>query len=446
MNSESLTAMLKSIGAEYLENTKEEIMEALSQFHDLIVRKDFYENWQFVFVEQSLLIIWVNMADYMCYMLFICSSLTLLGKTYNIPICIYLLKNYPHVPPICFVRPTASMIVKPSSNVDSNGKINVPYLTEWHQSKSDLLGLLQVLAIVFGESCPVFNKPANSRPFASQQSASFYPSDNVMNDDFARRNRRPVPPIPNQPDPSVCLPGPPYPLGTPYPIPLPARYPPYPNAVAHSSNSALPSCPRGSSSVCHGTSSAGFTSYPSVLNRSCANNSLNTTGTIQPEHIRASMLSAAEDLLRKKLREIIGRTSAELHSLRRSNEELELSKNKVKTILQDIADEEARLKTVASVYKERSELIDSILENVSEDDVKIDDAIDTTAPLYRQIVKCCTEDATLDDTIYYLGEALKKGKLELEPYLKLVRELSRQQFMQRATMQKCRIVAGLDKE
>ncbi|KAL1237262.1 putative tumor susceptibility protein [Trichinella spiralis] len=388
MNSESLTAMLKSIGAEYLENTKEEIMEALSQFHDLIVRKDFYVGNDGV---RELAI---------CF----CGTIPVnyMGKTYNIPICIYLLKNYPHVPPICFVRPTASMIVKPSSNVDSNGKINVPYLTEWHRSKSDLLGLLQVLAIVFGESCPVFNKPANSRPFASQQSASFYhSSDNVMNDDFARRNRRPVPPIPNQPDPTVCLPGPPYPLSTPYPVPLPARYPPYPNPVAHSTNSVLPPCPRG------------------ILNPSCANNSIKPTGTIQPEHIRASILSAAEDLLRKKLREIIGRTSAELHSLRRSNEELE---------------------------SKRSELIDSVLQNVPEDDVKIDDAIDTTAPLYRQIVKCCTEDATLDDTIYYLGEALKKGKVELEPYLKLVRELSRQQFMQRATMQKCRIVAGLDKD
>jgi ESCRT-I complex subunit TSG101 len=68
----------------------------------------------------------------------------------------------------------------------------------------------------------------------------------------------------------------------------------------------------------------------------------------------------------------------------------------------------------------------------------------------------------LDDSIYYLGEALRKDVIELEAFLKVVmsycqirmqsipfsclqhvRELSRQQFMARALIMKARSTAGL---
>jgi len=42
-----------------------------------------------------------------------------------------------------------------------------------------------------------------------------------------------------------------------------------------------------------------------------------------------------------------------------------------------------------------------------------------------------------------LGEALRKGVIDLEVFLKQVRQLARKQFMNRALMQKCRQKAGL---
>jgi ESCRT-I complex subunit TSG101 len=76
-------------------------------------------------------------------------------------------------------------------------------------------------------------------------------------------------------------------------------------------------------------------------------------------------------------------------------------------------------------------------------ETEVDKAIDATTPVHRQIVRCYVNDCAIDDTIYYLGQALKKGVINLQTYLKYVRDLSREQFIQRATMQKCRQKAKL---
>ena len=79
-----------------------------------------------------------------------------------------------------------------------------------------------------------------------------------------------------------------------------------------------------------------------------------------------------------------------------------------------------------------------------------------------RILQLYAEENAIEDTVYYLGEALRKGVIELETFLKVstveprtvalhhsspliqyVRELSRKQFMARATIMKARSTAGL---
>ena len=55
----------------------------------------------------------------------------IIGVTYNIPVCVWLQENHPHVPPLVFVKPTSSMAIKPSHHVDTNGKVYLPFLHEW---------------------------------------------------------------------------------------------------------------------------------------------------------------------------------------------------------------------------------------------------------------------------------------------------------------------------
>ena len=78
--------------------------------------------------------------------------------------------THPQNAPICYVNPTPDMHIKVSMYVDHNGKIYLPYLHDWQPTgSSDLLGLIQVMIVTFGEFPPVYSKP-------KEAANSFYPS------------------------------------------------------------------------------------------------------------------------------------------------------------------------------------------------------------------------------------------------------------------------------
>lgn len=60
-----------------------------------------------------------------------------------------------------------------------------------------------------------------------------------------------------------------------------------------------------------------------------------------------------------------------------------------------------------------------------------------------RLLNAYAEEAATEDAIYYLGEGLRRGVIELDVFLKNVRSLSRKQFMLRALMERCRQQAGL---
>uniref|UniRef100_A0A8C8SKU3 Tumor susceptibility 101 n=1 Tax=Pelusios castaneus TaxID=367368 RepID=A0A8C8SKU3_9SAUR len=134
------------------------------------------------------------------------------GNTYNIPICLWLLDTYPYNPPICFVKPTSSMTIKTGKHVDANGKIYLPYLHEWKHPQSDLIGLIQIMIVVFGEEPPVFSRPTTAAPFQPYQ-ATGPPNTSYM--PGMPSGISPYPPG-HPPNPSG-YPGYPYPPGGPFP-------------------------------------------------------------------------------------------------------------------------------------------------------------------------------------------------------------------------------------
>lgn len=63
--------------------------------------------------------------------------------------------------------------------------------------------------------------------------------------------------------------------------------------------------------------------------------------------------------------------------------------------------------------------------------------------IFCRLLNAYAEEAATEDAIYYLGEGLRRGVIELDVFLKHVRALSRKQFMLRALMERCRQQAGL---
>lgn len=77
--------------------------------------------------------------------------------------------THPQNAPICYVKPTPDMHIKVSMYVDHNGKVYLPYLHDWQPNASDLLGLIQVMIVTFGDFPPVYSKPKETTsPYPKQ--------------------------------------------------------------------------------------------------------------------------------------------------------------------------------------------------------------------------------------------------------------------------------------
>ncbi|XP_055313356.1 tumor susceptibility gene 101 protein [Sitodiplosis mosellana] len=338
------------------------------------------------------------------------------NNTYHIPICIWLMDTHPYNAPLAYVQPTSDMQIKVSMFVDHNGKIYLPYLHEWNPSSSDLLGLIQVMIVTFGDMPPVYAKP--------------------------KEQVTPYPQQPFMPTPATS--------GQGYPLPYPASagaFPPYPT----SNFGGFPAYPGASGTA--NPPSTGYPPYPmpnpshsgyNSFYGGQSNSSQDGTMTITEEHIKASLISAVEDKLRRRIQERVNQHQAEMDTLNRTKHELNEGRAKINEIISKLEREENELKQNIAILEEKDKALEKSLETLEKvDTIDVDEAVTTTAPLYRQLLNAYAEEAAIEDSIYYIGEALRNGVLDLEVFLKHVRQLSRRQFMLRALMQKCRQKAGL---
>ncbi|XP_042563300.1 tumor susceptibility 101a isoform X1 [Clupea harengus] len=350
------------------------------------------------------------------------------GNVYNIPVCLWLLDTYPFNPPICFVKPTSSMMIKTGKHIDANGKIYLPYLHEWKHPQSDLYGLIQVMIVVFGEEPPVFSRPTTQPPYQAFQATGPPNREALWNmqcrsvpADGALSMYPGMSITPLSPSESYL------PAGSPYgPNPNPGGYPAY-------SYPGGPSYPSTAGPGHYGSQTPGPAVGP------------NRDGTIGEDTIRASLVSAVSDKLRWRMKEEMDRAQAELDALKRTEEDLKKGHQKLEEMVSRLDQEVAEVDRNIDLLKRKDEELSDALEkmeNQSENN-DIDDVIIPTAPLYKQILNLYAEENAIEDTIFYLGEALRRGVIDLEVFLKHVRLLSRKQFQLRALMQKARKTAGL---
>ncbi|KAK4031701.1 UEV domain-containing protein [Parachaetomium inaequale] len=53
------------------------------------------------------------------------------GATYRFPVSIWVPHAYPREPPLAYVTPTETMVVRPGQHVDPQGQVYHPYLVGW---------------------------------------------------------------------------------------------------------------------------------------------------------------------------------------------------------------------------------------------------------------------------------------------------------------------------
>ena len=160
-----------------------------------------------------------------------------------------------------------------------------------------------------------------------------------------------------------------------------------------------------------------------------------------------SMRSGVEDMVRRKLREEYNVKNAEIQSLTKIRDELNKGQLQLKHAIDTIEREnEAMDRSVTELKKEEEKIQEALREAEKmkdATDMNPEDAVMAAAPLYRQLTNAHAEEAAIDEAIYYLGQAIKHEVIDCDVFLKEVRKLARRQFLLKATMNKCRKVAGL---
>ncbi|KAJ2493281.1 suppressor protein stp22 of temperature-sensitive alpha-factor receptor and arginine permease [Coemansia sp. RSA 2050] len=85
------------------------------------------------------------------------------GATFNIPVVFWFPQRFPEHPPLAYVTPTRTMVVKVSKHVDERGRVYHPYLADW--SDTSVLGeLFRSLIAIFSAEPPVYSRPPGHTP------------------------------------------------------------------------------------------------------------------------------------------------------------------------------------------------------------------------------------------------------------------------------------------
>lgn len=431
LTDKQINDLLTRYNYKYRDQTKRDLQSALSYFKDLNLIPEKY-----------------NYPDGSVKDLISLSGtipVTYNNARYNIPVQLYLADTHPYLAPVCYVRPTPEMNINVSNTVNSNGRISLPYLSDWKPPPhSDLYTLLNIMVMKFNEETPLYSKGRSTnassqyqpQPQPAASNPLPYPSDS-----------RPVYPMQTQ--------NPPYPISnmTPYPANLNSQPAPYPTSM----NTQSTPYPITNNPYYPMPSNLNQVQPPLSYMRSGSNSNLGqvrTTNpgqsqsyadeTIRPEFYKMSLITAVQDKVRKKYAEMDFILVGETEHLNRMKQGLEKGQLKLNQLISDAESEAINLSELTAELKRKTNQLNESINRIQHrDKANIEDAIVTPAPLYRQLMQLYAEELAIQDLIYYLSEGLQRNTISLEVFLKQARFLSRRQFMLRATMQKAREKAAL---
>ena len=366
------------------------------------------------------------------------------GRKYNLPVIVWLPEYFPRSPPICYLNPTADMMIKPHhQNVNSNGMVvHEPYLHQWSFPSSNLLELVHTLCITFGQDPPLFAKPPGWTPSAGAPQPAAHPPPGAAGAHYGQ-------PPPAQPSPyggygqSAAYPAPAYgqtpsgaqahpPVQGGYPQPHyaggyanpmqgapPQQYPPQPQQPAQGypqpHHGQQPPHPAPQYANHHSPPQPVRVKDPKEAFKETALKTLTqrlqaTTGALHG--VAQERLKAIHDQ-RAHLRDNSMRIHHAVQQLTRHRDGLE---NNMSFMSQKIGELEAWL------GRNDKQL----------DYVEPDNTFEPADGLSKQAFKALAADQAIEDCLYALEQALRNGNLDPADYIKKVRILSRKQFYHRA--------------
>ncbi|KDR81574.1 hypothetical protein GALMADRAFT_60406 [Galerina marginata CBS 339.88] len=392
---------------------------------------------------------------------------------YNIPVAVWLPRDYPRQSPIAYVVPTNEMLVKPGKYVDVSGRCNIEYIQHWERKDEgrSLSALLEALQEHFSREPPVYSKPKDvsvnqtyadrpppplpsNRPSPVPQSSPpsrpskppsiqfqgypppNYPVGSIRESPHSFRADSPA--VPPPPLLAYALPvSPPPPPPRPPAIPSYVSPPPHPFAAAPNYLPApvafTPEPPRPVPPHApipdlldedNGASAFVASSFPAPPPR-----------PPNPELLR--LQSEVHQKITSELNSLSQALALDAERLRAQQADLLAGEPAIK-------DEMARLEAVRdvcrSVANRTRQAVQQAESNITElrrkGDPEVDELVCATSIVHNQLINLIADDNAIEDTIYHLHRALNAGRIDLERFLRSTRVLAEEQFMKRALIEK----------
>ncbi|RLN92599.1 hypothetical protein BBJ28_00017182, partial [Nothophytophthora sp. Chile5] len=339
------------------------------------------------------------------------------GNQYNIPVEFWVVETYPMAPPVCFVRPTADMMVKPGHpHVTSDGYVKIPYTTDWRPDFT-LLELVAHMCSIFGNMPPVFRRPANSMPSpyptrlnGSGSAAGGGTGGYFQQGQYAQMH-------PPQPSPYYS-----------------AQFQSHPRGAESTSSSLGPN-----------DADSLFGSSQHSLGSASASGAFASGRSATPEDRATTLKAEVTGQIQMQLEKTFKRVRDDIDLQFEHEVQLTQSRENVERGLQSLRflrDDIARAREVVASQDE--EVTVWLEENEGKDTVDPDtiliegDALSKQYVVLCWLVKTLAEHHAIEDALYYMDRALSNDEIELSSFLKEVRKLARQQFMCQALVQKVR--------
>ncbi|KIL69714.1 hypothetical protein M378DRAFT_184118 [Amanita muscaria Koide BX008] len=319
--------------------------------------------------------------------------ITFKRASYNIPVALWITREYPKDPPIAYVVPTNDMLVKPGRCVDVSGRCSPEYIAHWGRKSEGctLIALLEALQDQFSREPPLFSKPKGPSPKADDQPTS------------PRPDRPPLPPKPR-----------------------PSSFHQSPSPTPYSGSS-------------HATVLTNLLDEDAQIVQP-----VQQAPPRPPNPELLQLHSHVHDKIKLEISTLSQGIASDTERLRALQADLLAGEPAIR-------DEMARLEAVRDVCCTVSNrLHDSVgraESNIAElrrrGDPDIDEMVCATTIVHNQLINLTAEDNAIEDTIYQLHRALNAGRIDLDRFLRTTRVLAEEQFMKRALIEK--ITIGIPK-
>jgi ESCRT-I complex subunit TSG101 len=386
------------------------------------------------------------------------------GATYQILMDIYLIPGYPAKPPLCYVRLVPNMYIKDNhKHVGKDGKVYLPYLSEWNPHTHNLVELTVAMSSVFSADPPVFSRAGaattTSHPPATTTAQPSYASGNNGSNNnhidysmpFSQALRPPAlsPPPPPVTASSFFGGWGTSSTATPQPTPPPAvtttalLY----NNVASSSTSTTPNSWRDQQMQLEAM----------MAQEAAEANAAAEAARLADQREREQLAQRTRDLDRLK----VECTNKIRHHLQQQGEltqklvyddaldKRRLAEYPLSRLQQDIRrleDKKVALEKGIALVDEKTVAIKEWLDQAKKatarkannnnsqkpPELSVDELVVPVGPLHAQMLDLAAENAALGDALYFADRALQQHDIDATDHLKLVRQIAKRQFFCRA--------------